>query len=201
MRPRGIRFKVHVVWSLAIVRRHTVPLAFVLAAGGGWTGSFALAAENWPESPPTNAGAHQRESILGVGFHPGNFIGPLAFDVILRPLPHIAVDLQVGTWSYNNVHGLGVGPQVQWEFRRAWQTPYAGLAFRYEEVWSDGVKASSKGGFLVGGWQWRWQSGFGALVGGGVLYMSPVTLNAPRVGYWSSGGLYGTYEVGVRYFF
>jgi hypothetical protein len=35
----------------------------------------------------------------------------------------------------------------------------------------------------------------------GVLYMTPVTLNAPRESLWSSGGLYGTYEVGVRYFF
>jgi hypothetical protein len=35
----------------------------------------------------------------------------------------------------------------------------------------------------------------------GVLYMAPVTLNAPRAGYARSGGWFGTYEVGVRYFF
>jgi len=113
--------------------------------------------------------------------------------VILRPLPHVAVDVQVGALSLDNgVHGLDVAPQLQWELLRAWQTPYMGLGFRYEEVWLDGVTATSKGGSLVGGWQFRWQSGFGVLVGGGALYRTPVTLNAPSAGYYSSGGLSGT---------
>jgi hypothetical protein len=176
-------------------------IALALAAGT-WGKAAISASETASDANPAMAEKARREPIVGVGFHPGNFVGPLAFDVILRPLRHIAVDLQVGAWSLDSgVHTVGVAPQLQWEFLRWWQTPYAGLAFRYEEVWSNGVMASSKGGFLIGGWQWRWQSGFGALVGGGVLYMTPVTLNAPRVGYWSSGGLYGTYEVGVRYFF
>ena len=181
--------------------KYSIAMALVLAAGG-WAKTALSTTEPPTDVYPASPQAARREPILGVGVHPGNFIGPLAFDVILRPLPHIAVDLQVGTWSLDNdVHALGVAPQLQWEFLRGWQTPYAGLAFRYEEVWSNGVTASSKGGFLVGGWQWRWQSGFGVLVGGGALYMTPVTLSSPRVGYWSSGGLYGTYEVGVRYFF
>jgi hypothetical protein len=178
-------------------------ISLVLAlAVGGWAKTALSTTETAADVHPAMAEAAPREPIVGVGYHPGNFIGPLAFDVILRPLPHIAVDLQVSPWSLDdNVHKLGIAPQLQWEFRRGWQTPYVGLAFRYEEVWSGAVTASSKGGFLVGGWQWRWPSGFGVLVGGGVLYMTPVALNAPRVGYWSSGGLYGTYEVGVRYFF
>lgn len=65
------------------------------------------------------------------------------------------------------MRALGIAPQLQWELLRGWQTPHEGLAFRYENVWSNGVTASSKGGFLVGGWQSRWQSGFGVLVGGG----------------------------------
>ena len=181
--------------------KYSISLVLALAAGG-WAKTALTAVETAPDMHPAIAQAARREPIVGVGFHPGNFVGPLAFDVILRPLPHIAVDLQVGTWSLDNdVHALGVAPQLQWEFLRGGQTPYVGLAFRYEEVWSNGMTASSKGGFLVGGWQWRWQSGFGVLVGGGVLYKTPVALNAPRVGYESSGGLNGTYEVGVRYFF
>ena len=137
-----------------------------------------------------------------MGYHPGNFIGPLAFDVIIRPLPHVAADLQAGYWSLENgVRGLAVAPQLQGKLLRGWQTPYVGLGFRYEEVWSDGVKAISKGGFLVGGWQFRWRSGFGVLVGVGVLYMTSVNLNSPTAGYYSSGGWSGTYEGGVRYFF
>jgi hypothetical protein len=181
--------------------KYSISLTLALAAGT-WAKTALSAAETAPDVNPAVTQAAPREPIVGVGFHPGNFVGPLAFDIILRPLPHIAVDLQVGTWSSDNdLRGLGVAPQVQWEFLRGLQTPYVGLGFRHEEVWSDGVMASSNGGFLVGGWQRRWQSGFGVLVGGGVLYMTPVTLIAPRVQYWSGGGLYGTYEVGVRYFF
>ena len=147
-----------------------VSLAIALAAGG-WARAISMA-ETTPDVQLAVVEPPPREPIVGVGYHPGNFIGPLAFDVIVRPLPHVAVDVQAGYWSLeNDVRGLGVAPQLQWEFRRAWRsTPYVGLGFRYEEVWSDGVKATSKGGFLVGGWQFRWQSGVGVLLGGGVLY-------------------------------
>ena len=174
-----------------------------MVAIGSWAKSSLSMADTTPEVQSTIAEAPQRDRIVGVGFHAGNFIGPLAFDFIIRPLPHIAVDLQAGYWSSaSDARGLAVAPQLQWEFRRGWRsTPYAGLAFRYEEDWLEGVRATSKGGFLVGGWQFRWRSGFGVLLGGGVLYMTSVTLNTPRASYWSSGGWFGTYEVGARYFF
>jgi hypothetical protein len=182
-------------------RRYSVSLAIALAAGGWAKSSFSMA-DSKSDVQSAIVEAPPRDRIVGVGYHPGNFIGPLAFDVIIRPLPHIAVDLQAGTLSSETEHGLAVAPQLQWEFRRGWRsTPYVGMAFRYEEVWSDGVTATSKGGFLVGGWQFRWRSGFGVLLGVGVLYMTSVTLNTPKEDYWSSGGWFGTFEVGVRYFF
>ena len=183
------------------MRRYWVSLAMALAAGGWAKNPFSMA-EAAPDARLATVQATPREPTVGVGYHPGNFIGPLAFDVIIRPLPHVAVDFQTGYWSVeNDVHGLGVAPQLQWEFLRGWQTPYVGLGFRYAEVWSDVVRAASKGGFGIGGWQFRWQSGFGVLLGVGVLYMTSVHLNAPHASYYSSGGLSGTYEVGVRYFF
>jgi hypothetical protein len=180
--------------------KSSLALALVV---GGWATSSPSRADTTPEVQSAVVEAPQRDRIVGVGFHPGNFIGPLAFDVIIRPLPHIALDLQAGYWSSEiDAHGLAVAPQLQWEFWRGWRsTPYAGLAFRYEEDWLDGMRATSKGGFLVGGWQFRWRSGLGVLLGGGVLYMTSVALNTPRAGYWSSGGWFGTYEVGARYFF
>jgi hypothetical protein len=182
--------------------RHGISLAVGLAAGG-WAQSALAVTEATPEVQTTIVEVPRRDPIVGVGYHPGNFVGPLAFDAIVRPLPHLAVDVQVGGLRLENgVHGLDVAPALQWEFLRGWRsTPYAGLGFRYEEVWSDGVTATSKGGFLVGGWQFRWQSGFGLLVGGGVLYHTPVALSSPSAGYGSSGGWSGTYEVGARYFF
>lgn len=180
--------------------RSALALALVI---GGWGTSSPSRADTTPDVESAVVEAPPRDRIVGLGFHPGNFIGPLAFDVIIRPLPHIALDLQAGYWSSEiDAHGLTVAPQLQWEFWRVWRsTPYAGLAFRYEEDWLDGMRATSKGGFLVGGWQFRWRAGFGVLLGGGVLYMTSVTLNTPRAGYGSSGGWRGTYEVGARYFF
>ena len=182
-------------------RRYVVSLAFAMATGG-WAGhSFSIGA-TMPDQQPAIVEAPLQEPIVGVGYHPGNFIGPLAFDVIVRPSPHIAADIQAGYWSLeNDVHALAVAPQVQWEFLPGWQTPYLGLGFRFEEAWSDGMKATSKGGFLVGGWQCRWRSGFGVLVGVGVLYRTSINLNSSTGGYYSSGGWSGTYEGGVRYFF
>jgi hypothetical protein len=185
-------------------RRRSVVSSLALSlAIGGWVTSSISRADTTPEVKSTIVEAPQRDRIVGMGLHAGNFIGPLAFDVIIRPLPHIAVDLQTGYWSSEiGAHGLAFAPQLQWELRRGWRsTPYAGLAFRYEEDWLDGVRATSKGGFLVGGWQFRWHSGFGALLGGGVLYKTSVALNTPRAVYGSSGGWFGTYEVGGRYFF
>ena len=181
--------------------RHTLSGLAVALAASGWVNTSSSSAEPTSDVQPTLSEAPPREPTVGVGYHLGNFIGPLAFDVIGRLLPHIALDLQVGYWSSDGVHGLGVAPQLQWEFLRGWQTPYLGLAFRYEEDWADGATAASKGGFVVAGWQFRWHSGFGALIGVGALYMTSLTLNSPGASYYSSGGLYGTYEVGVRYFF
>ena len=185
-------------------RQYWGSLVVAFAAVGWAKVSFAVAvAEATPEVQSAIVEAPPRDRVLGVGFHPGNFVGPLAFDVILRPLPHIAVDVQAATSSSDlGMRTLEIAPQLQWEFRRGWRsTPYAGLGYRYEEDRLDGVTATSKGGFLVGGWQFRWRSGFGVLLGAGVLYMTSVTLNTPGASYWSSGGWFGTYEVGARYFF
>jgi hypothetical protein len=184
------------------MRRYSRSLALALVVSG-WVKSSVSMATTTPAVQTAVVEAPQREPIVGVGYHPGNFIGPLAFDVIVRPLPHVAVDLQAGYWtSQTDARGVVAAPQLQWEFRRGWRsTPYVGLAYRYEEGWSEGVKATSKGGFLVGGWQFRWRPGLAVLLGGGVLYMTPLALNGPRASYWRAGGWFGTYEVGVRYFF
>lgn len=181
-------------------RWYWVSLAFALAAGGRARSSMA---EATPALQSTIVPAPPRDRIVGVGYHAGNFIGPLAFDVILRPLPHLALDVQAGVSSSElGVRTLAVAPQLQWELRRGWRsTPYVGLGYRYEEDRLDGVTATSKGGFLVGGWQFRWQSGFGVLLGGGVLHMTPIALNTPVGSTSGSGGWFGTYEIGARYFF
>ena len=151
---------------------------------------------------PATVETHPREPIVGLGYHPGNFIGPFAFDVIVRPLPHITFDLQAGYSKEGLLDGrVGLAPQLQWEFWRGPQTPYLGLAYRYGRVWLGGAAAASNGGFLIGGSQMRWRFGLGLLFGVGVLYKAPIDLQTATGAYSSQGGLFGTYEVGARYFF
>ena len=190
------------MWSLTVIQRYSVQLAFALIAGGVPTRGFAIGAETTPGPLPASSDAHAREPVAGVGYHAGNFIGPLAFDLIIRPLPHLTLDVQAGYSAEGIPAGrLGVAPQLQWEFWRGMHTPYLGVAFRYERVWLDGVAAVSTGGFLVGGWQMRWRSGLGVLFGIGALYKTPVDLRTAAGSSYSDGGLFGTYEIGVRYFF
>jgi hypothetical protein len=117
-------------------RRYWVSLTLALAAGG-WATSSSSMAETTPDAQIAIVEAPRREPIVGVGYHPGNFIGPLAFDFILRPLPHIALDVQAAALSLDNgVRGLDVAPELQWEFRRSWRTtPYVG---RRLVGWGDG---------------------------------------------------------------
>jgi hypothetical protein len=63
------------------------------------------------------------------------------------------------------------------------------------------VTASASGGFANLGYEWRWQSGLGILLGGGVGYLGNVhatngveTVDAP-------GGTHVNLETGLRYMF
>ena len=151
---------------------------------------------------PADADIEYRDQSLGLGYHPGNFVGPVAFELVVAPMTHVAFDVQVGYWGLEDgIRGIGCAPQLQWKFLRGWQTPYAGVLYRHEEVWADGQRASSKGGAVTGGWQFQSRNGLGALVGVGVLYKSAVAFSSPRADYYSSGGTFGTYEIAVRYFF
>ena len=75
------------------MRQHSVSLAL---AAGIWASTTLSMAETAPGVDPAMAEVAPREPILGIGYHPGNFVGPLAFEVILRALPHIAGDVQMG---------------------------------------------------------------------------------------------------------
>jgi hypothetical protein len=176
--------------------------AGIVLAAGGWPGRASAVAEASPDPQSLVSAKASPEPMFGVGYHPGNFIGPLAFDFIVRPRPQVAIDVQVGYSSLvDDVHGVGIVPQLQGEFWPGWQTPYVGLVLLYEEVWSEGVTAASEGAGVTGGWQFRWHSGFGIILGGGALYMRDVTVRTARSGYHFAGGMYPTLEIGVRYFF
>jgi len=78
--------------------RHLVSLGIVLAVAGG-TMTASATGETTPDPQPAASATASREPVLGVGYHPGNFVGSLAFDLIVRPLRHFALDAQVGYWQ------------------------------------------------------------------------------------------------------
>jgi hypothetical protein len=179
-----------------VVRTYSIAVVVALMAS-----NLAVAGEQAMGSQSLHKEADSREPVIGLGYHPGNFIGPFAFDIVVRALPHVTLDLQAGYSRERPANRLGVAPHIQWEFRRGLHTPYLGIAFRYERVWLDRDAVASTGGCLIGGWQVRWQSGLGLLFGVGVLYKTPVNITTTAGGYYDSGGLFGTYEIGIRYFF
>ena len=166
-----------------------------------WTINSALGDEK-----RTGRNPRQRKPLPGSDprdwYHAGNFIGPAR----VRPhrpttAPHrtrrsggLLQELQGGRAGAPP----GIRPQLQWELWRGRHTPYLGLAFRYARVWLDERRQDR--GFLVGGWQIRWQSGVGLLVDRRLVHDRGGHRDH-RGAYHSSGGLFGTYEVGLRYFF
>ena len=60
-------------------RLFALGLASVLLIEGRSQSAIA-SAETTPEVQSANVETPRREPIVGLGYHPGNFIGPLAFD-------------------------------------------------------------------------------------------------------------------------
>ena len=182
------------------VGRTPYVLAIAVAGVGVSFSPVLLAAEGMTPTQGQTTVNEPRSPLLGIGYHPGHFVGPLAFDIIVRPLPHLALDLQAGTGDFSG-HRVALAPQIQWEIFKRPSTPYLGAVFRYERYTQSGQHAESTGGALTAGWQWRWQSGLGLLLGIGVLYRTPVDFRTPTLQIYSAGGWGGTYEIGLRYFF
>ena len=153
--------------------------------------------------PPADAAASKR---LGVGYKIGNGIGFVGGDVIVRPIDHVTFDLQANWFSASagdkTASGYGVAPSLQLHLHKGQvSSPYLGLGYVHASLALEGVTASASGGFANVGYEWRWQSGVGILLGGGFGYLARIhatngvdTIEAP-------GGLRGNLEVGLRYMF
>src|SRR3954463_13513579 len=121
---------------------------------------------SWPaatgkeQAPVGSTTVPRSDPIFGVGLHPGNYLGPLAFEVILRPVRHVALNVQAWTEDLST-RRIAVAPEIQWEVQTGPSTPYVGLLFRYERDAAEAQQASSRGGGMTAGWQWRWPSGLG----------------------------------------
>ena len=144
------------------------------------------------------------ERLLGIGFKIGNGLGFTGADIIIVPANHLGFDLQANYFSVatpsGTARGFGFAPAVQFRFRSGMvSTPYIGLGYVYAQVALEDVVASASGVFLNGGYQWRWSSGFGLLLGGGVGYLAGVHATDGRTRVDVEGGPYPNLEFSVRY--
>lgn len=155
------------------------------------------------------------ERKFGVGYKVGNGIGFEGGDLIYRAFPHVGFDLQVGYYGSKDslpdgsavtFAGVGFAPAVHAQLRAIGHTPYvsAGLAYMRLEANHEGQLATGSGTELFTniGYEWRFASGLGILVGGGVGDIISLHVQEGAEGTTdSTNHVYFNIEGGVRYFF
>lgn len=155
------------------------------------------------------------ERKLGVGYKVGNGMGFEGGDLIYRAFPHVSFNLQVGYYGAKDTlpdgtavtySGVGFAPALQAQLRAVGHTPYLSAGATYMRLTahreSETVTGSGSGFFVNAGYEWRFASGVGVMLGGGVgdivsmhFADSSSSLDVmPNLVYFNIEG-------GVRYFF
>jgi hypothetical protein len=153
-----------------------------------------------PEAPPV------AEKKLGVGYKLGNGLGFVGADIIVAPIEHLAVDLQVNYESFSEPNGsatgVGFAPSIQGRLNGSQlSTPYLGVGWVHASLSLQNVSASVSGFFANAGYEWRWDSGLGILLGGGVAHLGAVHATDGVTTITRNGGWFPNLEFGVRYMF
>jgi len=159
-----------------------------------------------------SARAHAEETeahSVGAGYKIGNGIGFLGVDLILRLLPHVVFDLQANYVSLSEsingqdqtVTGYAFAPMVQFQLKSIGHTPYLGVGLVYIHESLQNVTASATGLLVNAGYEWRFASGVGVLVGAGIDDLGTLSATNDTTTIHQDGGLLFNIEAGVRYFF
>jgi hypothetical protein len=140
-----------------------------------------------------------------VGYKIGDGLGYTGADVILSPLPHVALDLQ-GSWFQKKLgaSGFGVAPAIQVFLKGDGKsTPYLSIGYvHFRLTFDNGVKGSGNAAFANLGYEWKWRFGLGILLGGGILYSGNVsTSDNGRTMILGEDGIKPSLEFGMRYMF
>jgi hypothetical protein len=141
---------------------------------------------------------------VGVGYKIGNGIGFLGADAILSPVPHLALDLQVSVFSVaaagGTANGVGWAPMLQLYFNDPGRsTLYVGVGWIHASASLQNVNASVNGFAANVGYEWKWQSGFGLLLGGGVAILGDATATNGSTTVSIGGGAHPNLELGFRF--
>lgn len=147
---------------------------------------------------------------VGIGYKIGNGIGFVGADFLLRLVPHVVFDLQANYVSLSetdyagasqSVTGYGLAPTVQFQLKPIGHTPYLGIGMVYVHESLNDVTGSATGLLVNAGYEWRFVSGVGVLVGGGIAAVGKISATDGTTTIEQSGGVHPNLEVGVRYYF
>jgi hypothetical protein len=141
---------------------------------------------------------------LGFGYKIGNGVGFVGADIVINPVEHLSIDLQANYASVGTSRGTATGfalvPGLQghlWAGQRS--SPYLGAALIYLKMGVDGDSVSLTGMAFNVGWEWKWNSGLGIIVGGGVGHIMNVSATN-GVEYNGKTTMFNL-EAGIRYMF
>jgi len=113
---------------------------------------------------------------------------------------HLEVDVQVAWFSEFDT-GIAFAPAVQGYLYERGSSPYVGVGFQYVYLtWKD-VTASGFGYFANVGYEWKWKSGLGILVGGGVQHLQNISATDGATSISTGGDTGPNLEFGLRYRF
>ena len=144
---------------------------------------------------------------LGVGFKIGNGMGFVGGDVLISPIPHLTLDRQANYLSTRvsgggTATGYGFAPTVQGHlFAGQRSSPYIGLGALYATLTLDSVTASATGVVANAGYEWRWSSGLGILLGGGIAYLGNIHATDGVTTVDSPAFTHVNIEAGLRFMF
>jgi hypothetical protein len=143
---------------------------------------------------------------FGVGYKIGNGLGLVGGDIVVSPFPHLVLDAQASSLSVNTVSGTATGfgfaPELQFDVREPGRsTPYVGVGYLYARVSLDNVTAWANGFFINAGYEWKWSSGLGLLLGGGACYLGEIKATDGTTTISQGAELVPSLEFSVRFMF
>ena len=159
------------------------------------------------ESPAPVHEVAQPDKRLGVGYKAGNGIGFLGGDVIINVVPHVTIDLHGSYLSTSTSFGesasvYSFAPALQaYLFAGQRSTPYAAIGMQYAHFTVGDATASGVGGFVNIGYEFKWQSGLGIQLGGGVQYFQETEATSGSTTLMKGGKAAPNIEIGLRYLF
>jgi hypothetical protein len=143
---------------------------------------------------------------VGIGYKVGNGLGFIGGDILIAPVEHLVLDLQANYFSYSTsgstASGYGLAPAVQGRLNAGQvSSPYLGAGYLYARLTLGNVTSSGSGFFVNAGYEWRWVSGLGIIVGGGLCRLSELTATDGITTIHRAGGFGPNIEAGLRYMF